>query len=129
MSSRYAWTHIYRAAIAAKNCSLKVLLHTLMEYLRDDEVREVNHHGTTMEVDGDQKLFKNVNRMMDGEDNTKKATSIVNTRSRSSFYMKLCQFAATRGIPIVLLTFSTVYWSFGLYSFFYPSVLIDTQLK
>ena len=92
-------------------------------------MREVNHHGTTMEVDGDQKLFKVKNKIMDGDDIIKEATRIVNTRSRSSFYMKLCQFAAMRGIPIVLLTFSTVYWSFGLYSFFYPSVLIDKQLK
>ena len=101
-----------------------------MECLRNDESREVNHHGTAMEVNGDQKLFKKSNKIMDDENIRMEATRIMNIdRSRSSFYMKLCQFAAMRGIPIVLLTFSTVYWSFGLYSFFYPSVLIDKQLK
>ena len=91
-----------------------------MEYLRDDEMREVNHHGTSIEVHGDQKLFKN--KVMDGENITKEATRIENTRSGFSFYMKLCQFAAMKGIPIVILTFSSVYWSYGLFTYFYPSV-------
>ena len=91
-----------------------------MECLRDDEMREVNHHGTSMEVDGDQKLFKN--KVMDGENITKEASRIINSRSRSSFYMKLCQFAAIKGIPIVILAFSSVYWSYGLFAYFYPSV-------
>ena len=91
-----------------------------MEYLRDDEMREVNHHGTSIQVDGDQKLFKN--KVMDGENLTKEATRILNTRSKSSFYMKLCQFAAMKGIPIVIFTFSSVYWSYGLFAYFYPSV-------
>ena len=91
-----------------------------MEYLRDDEMREVNHHGTSMEVHGDQKLFKN--KVMDGENITKEETRIENTRSGFSFYMKLCQFAAMKGIPIVILTFSSVYWSYGLFTYFYPSV-------
>ena len=91
-----------------------------MEYLRDDEMREVNHHGTSIEVHGDQKLFKN--KVMDGENITKEATRIENIRSGFSFYMKLCQFAAMKGIPIVILTFSSVYWSYGLFTYFYPSV-------
>ena len=91
-----------------------------MECLRDDEMREVNHHGTSMEVDGDQKLFKN--KVMDGENITKEATRIEITRSGFSFYMKLCQFAAMKGIPIVILAFSSVYWSYGLFAYFYPSV-------
>ena len=91
-----------------------------MEYLRDDEMREVNHHGTSIEVHGDQKLFKN--KVMDGENITKEATKIEKSRSRSSFYMKLCQFAAMKGIPIVILAFSSVYWSYGLFAYFYPSV-------
>ena len=91
-----------------------------MEYLRDDEMREVNHHGTSIEVHGDQKLFKN--KVMDGENLTKEATRILNTRSKSSFYMKLCQFAAMKGIPIVILAFASVYWSYGLFAYFFPSV-------
>ena len=83
-------------------------------------MREVNHHGTSMEVDGDQKLFKN--KVMDGENITKEATRIEITRSGFSFYMKLCQFAAMKGIPIVILAFSSVYWSYGLFAYFYPSV-------
>ena len=91
-----------------------------MECLRDDEMREVNHHGTSIQVDGDQKLFKN--KVMDGENLTKEATRILNTRSKSSFYMKLCQLAAIKGIPIVILAFSSVYWSYGLFAYFFPSV-------
>ena len=32
--------------------SLKVLLHTFMDALREDDDREINHHGNPMPVDG-----------------------------------------------------------------------------
>ena len=94
-----------------------------MECLRNDESREVNHHGTAMEVNGDQKLFKKSNKIMDDENIRMEATRIMNIdRSRSSFYMKLGEIAAMKGIPIVIVTFSSVYWSYGLYHYFYPAI-------
>ena len=80
-----------------------------MEYLRDDEMREVNHHGTSMEVDGDQKLFKN--KVTDGENITKEATRIENTRSGFSFYMmSICCYERNTNRDTHILKCILVIW-------------------
>ena len=37
-------------------------------------------------------------------------------------YLKLTEFAAKKGIPIVIITFSVLYWSYGLFYYFNPAV-------
>ena len=37
-------------------------------------------------------------------------------------YLKLSRFAAKTGIPIVIITFSVLYWTYGLYFYFYPAL-------
>ena len=37
-------------------------------------------------------------------------------------YLKLGEFAAKKGIPIVIITFSILYWSYGLFYYFIPAV-------
>ena len=87
---------------------LQVLLHTCMDYLQNEGElgrREINHHGMKVSVDKkSNKLFSPV-----------ESASYVN-------YLHLCQFAAKKGLPIVLTTFSAVYWSYGLFFYFNPAV-------
>ena len=37
-------------------------------------------------------------------------------------YLKLSRFAAKTGIPVVIITFSVLYWTYGLYFYFYPAL-------
>ena len=69
--------------------------------------REINHHGMKVAVD-----TAKSNKLFSQRDDT---TSNVD-------YLKLCQLAARKGIPIVITTFSVVYWAYGLFFYFYPSV-------
>ena len=39
---------------------IEVLLHTIMDYLRDDEEREINHHGKAMNVEEKGKEEKDI---------------------------------------------------------------------
>ena len=43
-------------------------------------------------------------------------------RSISIDYLKLSQFAAKTGIPIVITAFSSLYWSYGLFYYFNPAL-------
>ena len=69
--------------------------------------REINHHGMKVAVD-----TAKSNKLFSKRDDT---TSNVD-------YLELSQLAARKGIPIVITTFSVVYWAYGLYFYFYPSV-------
>ena len=102
-----------------------------MELLRDDTHREINHHGSAMFVDqtGGQKVFKKTNKInSDGDiENYKEAKDggkelpSINKFFRVN-YLKLTEFAAKKGIPIVIITFSVLYWSYGLFYYFNPAV-------
>ena len=107
------------------------MLYTFMELLRDDTNREINHHGATMFVDeaGGQKVFQKTNKISsdDGMETYKEAKDV--SRELSSIkklfrvdYLKLSEFAAKKGIPIVIITFSVLYWSYGLFYYFNPAV-------
>ena len=90
---------------------LQVLLHTCMDYLQNEGElgrREINHHGMKVSVDT----------------TDKKSNKLFSPAESASYvnYLHLCQFAAKKGLPIVLTTFSAVYWSYGLFFYFNPAV-------
>ena len=107
------------------------MLYTFMELLRDDTNREINHHGATMFVDeaAGQKVFQKTNKIS-SDDDMETYNEVTNgSREPSSIkklfrvdYLKLSDFAAKKGIPIVILTFSVLYWSYGLFYYFNPAV-------
>ena len=98
-----------------------------MDCLRDDGLREVNHHGKKVAVGGknDESLFKkNNNGMTDGLSEEEEGCM---QGFREKFisdvdYLKLSHFAAKTGIPIVIGIFSALYWSYGLFFYFFPAV-------
>ena len=107
------------------------MLFTFMELLRDDTNREINHHGVTTFVDqtGGQKVFKRTNKInSDGDMETYKEAKDEGKElpSIKKFfrvnYLKLTEFAAKKGIPIVIIAFSVLYWSYGLFYYFNPAV-------
>ena len=114
-----------------QSCLFKVMLFTFMELLRDDINRKINHHGVTAFVDqtGGQKVFKKTNKInSDGDIETYKEAKD-GSKELSSIkkffrvdYLTLTEFAAKKGIPIVIITFSVLYWSYGLFYFFNPAV-------
>ena len=107
------------------------MLFTFMELLRDDTNREINHHGVTTFVDqtGGQKVFQKRNKI-NSDDDMETYNEVTNgSREPSSIkklfrvdYLKLSDFAAKKGIPIVIITFSVLYWSYGLFYYFNPAV-------
>ena len=117
---------------------LQVMLHTFMDCLREDGSREINHHGKTVTVsDGGDKMFQRTNKVTTSDDiPTFEAMTQRNEKdlveARKGFYanaitfkinyLKICQFAAMKGIPLTLIVFSTLYWAYGLYFFFNPAV-------
>ena len=44
------------------------MLHTYMDNLRDDAGRSINHHGKEIKLDGDAKVFKKTNKIMNGDE-------------------------------------------------------------
>ena len=110
------------------------MLHTFMDYLREEGTREINHHGQTVTVgdgDGEEKLFQKSEKIPTYEDMTQRNEKDL-VEARKGFYanavtfkinyLKICQFAAMKGIPLTLIVFSTLYWAYGLYFFFNPAV-------
>ena len=82
-----------------------------MDYLQNEGElgrREINHHGMKVSVNTSDKKS---NKLFSPAD----SAAYVN-------YPQLCQFAAKKGLPIVLTTFSAVYWSYGLFFYFNPAV-------
>ena len=108
---------------AILNNNFQVMLHTFMECLKDDDNREVNHHGSLMTIDEKgNKVFKMTKnkRMADrGKDQRFFFSAMP---SFTVDYLKMSQFAAKTGIPIVIAAFSAVYWSYGLFFYFYPAL-------
>ena len=98
------------------------MLHTFMDCLREDNrlgVRKINHHGVTIEVDNSEaggKLFQKTNRIK----KEKTPQTLQDVPSAGVDYLQLSQLAAKKGIPIVIITFSTLYWTYGLFFFYNP---------
>ena len=117
-----------------------MILHTFMDSLREDGNRQINHHGQTIFMgkgESKKNMVTTVETLEAGEtfptykDMTQRDEKEL-VEARRVFYdlaktkradaLKVGEFAAKKGIPIVIVTFSTLYWSYGLYYFFNPSV-------
>ena len=102
-----------------------------MECLQGDGVREINHHGNPRTIDeGGNKLFKKSNKLTgeDGDPAEIAQMKMFKTKQSISIdYLKLSQFAAKTGIPIVITAFSTLYWSYGLFYYFNPALWIKSE--
>ena len=108
------------------------MLHTFMDSLREDGNRQINHHGQTISMDNG--LIKK-NRVSSAiptyEDMTQRDEKELVEARRAFYdqaitqrldYLKLGEFAAKKGIPIIIITFSILYWTYGLFYYFNPLV-------
>ena len=107
-----------------------------MDTLREEEAREINHHGKTISVNGTEsdkeKLFQKtltIDEIPTYNDMTQRNEKEL-VQARKVFYeqakfnvrlLSIGQLAAKKGIPVVILTFSTCYWTYGLYYYLFPA--------
>ena len=112
------------------------MLHTFMDNLREDGNRQINHHGKKISI-GKGESKKNQATNVEVAHPTYKDMIQRNERdlvearkvwydhaeTKRMNYLKFGEFAAKKGIPIVIFTFSTLYWSYGLFYFFNPTPL------
>ena len=111
------------------------MLHTFMDSLREDGNRQVNHHGQTISMENGNVKKNRVSSVMGGaptyEDMTQRDEKELVEARRAFYdqavtqrvdYLKLGEFAAKKGIPIVIFTFSILYWTYGLFYYFNPAV-------
>ena len=111
------------------------MLHTFMDSLREDGNRQINHHGQTISMENGNVKKNRVSSVMGGvptyEDMTQRDEKELVEARRAFYdqavtqrvdYLKLGEFAAKKGIPIVIITFSILYWTYGLFYYFNPAV-------
>ena len=91
---------------------VEVLLHTLIETMRDADERLINNHGEFRTV---QKIKVNTIVPEDAD--------VFITKARAKILLNIGETAAIKGIPLVIATFSTVYWSYGIYHYLYNEYL------
>ena len=112
---------------------MEVLLHTYMDYLRNDDEREINHHGTTIKPNSDEENFdddlnvtkvlplKNLDLVSRNEET--QVTALKNhyanlekeERSKRNLRrLTLCMRFAHVYNPIAALSFVSIYWILGL---------------
>ena len=100
-----------------------------MDALREEGNRQINHHGQSISL-GNNKVT-HVEAIPTYEDMTQRdEKELVEARkvfydhaiTKRVDYLQIGEFAAKKGIPTVIITFSTLYWSYGLFYFFNPSV-------
>lgn len=122
---------------------LEVIIHTYIDSLRQEEEREVNHHGKSIPVDGNQlepqKLFNradvNINsrvvpmpKMIEVSQSTRPKNLIARderqeVNARMSFYesllgddeklLKVCIHLARTGLPTIFVLFAVIYFAIG----------------
>ena len=109
------------------------MLHTFMDSLREDGNRQINHHGQTISMENGNIKKNKVSsaEVPTYEDMTQRDEKELVDARRAFYdqainqrpdYLKLGEFAAKKGIPIVIITFSILYWTYGLFYYFNPAV-------
>ena len=88
---------------------VEVLLHTLIETMRDADERLINNHGE----------FRTVQKIKVNTITPEEETDVFITKDRAKILLNIGETAAIKGIPLVILTFSLVYWSYGIYHYMY----------
>ena len=118
-----------------------------MDSLREDGNREINHHGQIRSIDN-QKLFQKTDNLMPTYESMTQRNEKDLVAARKTFYdnaqyrvdyltigmfagilkqnfififLYIISFTAKKGIPVIIITFSIGYWSYGLYNYFFPS--------
>lgn len=108
------------------------MLHTFMDSLREDGNRQINHHGQTISMENGKIKKNNVSSVVPTyEDMTQRDEKELVDARRAFYdqaitqrlnYLKLGEFAAKKGIPIIIITFSILYWTYGLFYYLNPAV-------
>lgn len=107
------------------------MLHTFMDSLREDGNRQINHHGQTISMENGNIKKNKVSSVPTYADMTQRdEKELVDARrvfydqaiTQRLDYLKLGEFAAKKGIPIVIFTFSILYWTYGLFYYLNPAV-------
>ena len=108
---------------------IEVLLHTYMDLLRDEEDRNINHHGTTIKPGGDDnessvikvnpvpttKSMDLVSRDEEIQVNAlKRHYAALNQTKKNQRKLETCRRFALIYIPILAIFFVCVYWTVGL---------------
>ena len=95
-----------------------------MDTLRDEEDREINHHGTTRKVgdeaDGSDPVFNLSGNDLRHRDEKKELEARkqfykqMDRKKKNKKQLKFCKKIGKQIIPVVCILFSTVYWTYGL---------------
>ena len=112
---------------------MEVLLHTYMDYLRNDDEREINHHGTKLKPDHENEgsgitnvlpaptKTANINLDLISRNEKTQVTALKNhyldlerKRIKNEKRLKFCLKFALVYNPITVLLFVSVYWILGL---------------
>ena len=112
---------------------MEVLLHTYIDYLRNDDEREINHHGTTIKPNQEEEeqsitnvlpaptQITNINLDLVSRNEKTQVTALKNhysdleeKRIKNEKRLKFCLKFALVYNPIAVLTFVSVYWILGL---------------
>ena len=111
---------------------MEVLLHTYIDYLRNDEDREINHHGTTIKPQQEEDENPSITHVLPASStyvksdlisrNEKTQVSALKThyfalekkKKTNERRLKVCLKFAHVYNPIAALTFVSVYWILGL---------------
>ena len=125
---------------------VSVLLHTFMDNMRQEGERKVNNHGKVRTIksntinvveaddstDGSNPQYldmtqRNEENLVQArkafyeqatvQENMLRYGEFAGTKCLMKWYKINFEFTAKKGIPIVILGFSTVYWAYGLYFF------------
>ena len=111
---------------------MEVLLHTYIDHLRDDEDREINHHGTPVKPNQEDDEDTNITHVLPAQAsshnvdlisrNEKTQVSALKAhysllekqKKKNERRLKICLRFSHVYNPIAALTFVSVYWIFGL---------------
>ena len=125
---------------------MQVMLHTFMDSLRVDDNRIINLHGQQRgvndHINGNAKrikvfpieeeamvsshtrvpTYKDMTQRNE-EEKVKAVEAFYDKATISSLdYLEITGFATKKGIPTVIITFTILYWSYGLFYYYNPSV-------
>ena len=125
---------------------MQVMLHTFMDSLRVDDNRIINLHGQQRgvndHINGNAKRIKvfpieeesiissrtrvptyKDTTQRNEEEKVKAVEAFYDKATISSLdYLEITGFATKKGIPTVIITFTILYWSYGLFYYYNSSV-------
>ena len=93
-----------------------------MDTLRDDEDREINHHGTVRKVGEEEEdpVFSFSGNDLRHRDEKKELEARkdfyrqMDRKKKNQKQLKFCKKIGKQIIPAICIVFATIYWSYGL---------------